>query len=284
MLKVECNACQKSFSLRYGQPLNLIASGVGSFYLLTQFMSFHGPHFLLAISLILRLKNVLLIPFTVLWKDFQCSRLFNVLYFSSSLLQLSSHQLLECLVILVSFAFWFHISSTLIVSLLMTFSNIWISMRFKTFKFLIMLVVSSKNWVSSSLPFLILLLHILMIYSEMGIVIVKEAWLEERCHSEWIEWLLRTEESHWTNMRSMVKFNSLALSVYLVGTWLIGIDKNKSKESARIIKSSLINEWWGKKESHKLSLILKLPIIIRKLQRSTSVSFRYFKVEWEESE
>jgi len=66
VLKVECNACQKLSSSRHGQLLNLIASRVESFYLLTQFMSSHGPHFLLAISLILRLKNVLLVLFTVL--------------------------------------------------------------------------------------------------------------------------------------------------------------------------------------------------------------------------
>ena len=101
-------------------------------------MSSHGPCFLLAISLILRSKNILLVLFTVLQKDFQSSRLFNTLYFLRSLLQLLSHQLLECLIILVHFVFLFHISSTLLVSSLTMFSNMWMFMRFETFKFLIM--------------------------------------------------------------------------------------------------------------------------------------------------
>jgi len=66
-------------------------------------MSSQGPRFLFAISVILRLKNDLLVFFTVLWKDFQSSRLFKDLYLLRSLLQLLSHQLLECLVMLVSF-------------------------------------------------------------------------------------------------------------------------------------------------------------------------------------
>ena len=44
-------------------------------------------------------------------------------------------------------------------------------------------------------------------------------------------------------MRLMVKFDLLVLSVYLVGTWLVGIDKDKSRESARIIKLSLMDKW-----------------------------------------
>jgi len=43
-------------------------------------------------------------------------------------------------------------------------------------------------------------------------------------------------------MRSMIEFDSLELSVYLVRTWLVEIDKDKSRESARIIKSSLMDE------------------------------------------
>ena len=265
VLKVEYNTCQKLSSSRHSWLLNLIASGVGSFHLLTQFMSSHGPHFLLAISLILRLKNILLVLFTVLQKNFQSSRLFDVLYFLSSLLQLLSHQLLECLMILVSFAFQFHASSTLMASSLTMFPNIWISMRFEMFKFLIMLVASSKNWVSSLLPFLMLLLGVLMIFSEIRIVMVKGAWSEERHHPGWIEWLLRARELHWINMRSIVEFDSLTLSVYLVRTWLVGIDKDKSRESARIIKSSLMDEWWGKEESYKPSLMLKSPVVIRRL-------------------
>ena len=59
VLKVKCNACQRLSSSRHGWPLNLIAFGMGSFCLLTQFMSSHSPFLWLAIFLILRSKNVL---------------------------------------------------------------------------------------------------------------------------------------------------------------------------------------------------------------------------------
>jgi len=85
-------------------------------------------------------------------------------------------------------------------------------------------------------------------------------------------------------MRSMTKFDSPTISEYLVGTGLAGTDNTKLKESAIMIRSSLMDEWWGKAGSHKLSLILKLPVIIRRLLMFTSVFLRYFKAEWEESE
>ena len=85
-------------------------------------------------------------------------------------------------------------------------------------------------------------------------------------------------------MRSIIEFASLAISEYLVGQGLVGVDRTRLNESAMIIKLSLIDEWNRKDESHKLSLILKSPVIIRTLSMLTSVSLRYFKAEWEESE
>jgi len=82
----------------------------------------------------------------------------------------------------------------------------------------------------------------------------------------------------------MTKFESLPLLESLVGTWLIGHDRFKLKESATIMRLSLIEEWWEKDGSYKLSQMLKLLVITRKSQMFTSVSLRYFKVEWEKSE
>ena len=62
-------------------------------------------------------------------------------------------------------------------------------------------------------------------------------------------------------MRLITEFDSPAISEYLVGQRLVRVDKARLNESAIIIKSSLIAEWKGKDESHKLSLILKLPVI-----------------------
>ena len=85
-------------------------------------------------------------------------------------------------------------------------------------------------------------------------------------------------------MRSITELDSPTVSEYLVGQGLVRIDKPRLKESAIIIKSSLIEEWNRKDESHKLSLILKSPVIRMTLLISTSVSFRYFKAVYEESE
>ena len=85
-------------------------------------------------------------------------------------------------------------------------------------------------------------------------------------------------------MRSITEFASPAISEYLVGQGLVGVDRVRLNESAMIIKLSLIEEWNRKDESYKLSLILKSPVMMRTLSMLTSVSLKYFKAEWEESE
>ena len=85
-------------------------------------------------------------------------------------------------------------------------------------------------------------------------------------------------------MRSMTELDSPAMSEYLVGQGLVGVDRVRSKESAMIIKLSLIEEWKGKDGSHKLSLMLKLPVMKTMLSILTSVSLRYFKAVCDESE
>jgi len=82
----------------------------------------------------------------------------------------------------------------------------------------------------------------------------------------------------------MTELASPAVSENLVGEGLVGIDNVKLNKSTMIIRSSLIEEWWGKKESHKLSLMLKSPVITSMLLMLTSISLRYFKAIWDESE
>ena len=82
----------------------------------------------------------------------------------------------------------------------------------------------------------------------------------------------------------MTESDSPAVSENLVGPGLVGDDKARSNESAIISKLSLIEEWNRKDGSHKLSLMLKSLIIRRTWLILTSVSLRYFKAEWEESE
>jgi len=82
----------------------------------------------------------------------------------------------------------------------------------------------------------------------------------------------------------MVELASPIVSEYLVGQGLVGDERAKLKESAIIRRSSLMDTWWGKEGSHKLSLILKSPVMTRTLSMLTLVSLRYFKAEWDESE
>ena len=70
-LKDEWRAYQRSFSFKYEEPLCLIVSIAGSFFLLTQFISFHRPCLLLVISWIFRLKNSLFECLTVFQNIFQ---------------------------------------------------------------------------------------------------------------------------------------------------------------------------------------------------------------------
>ena len=85
-------------------------------------------------------------------------------------------------------------------------------------------------------------------------------------------------------MRLMTEFASPAVLEYLVRQGLIGINKERLNKSAIIIRLSLIEELKGKYRFHKLSLILKSPVIRKMLLMLTSVFLRYFKAEWEESE
>ena len=81
-----------------------------------------------------------------------------------------------------------------------------------------------------------------------------------------------------------MEFASPVVLEYLVGQELMGVDRARLNESAIVIKSLLIEEWNRKDESHKLSLILKSLVIMRTLSMLISISLRYFKAEWEESE
>ena len=102
-LKELWRAFYKSFSLIHRCPLNWIALTAGSLCFLTQFISFHGPHFLFAISSILLLKKIHLDFLTVFLKSFQFYRLHVCWYLFSVLWQFLFHQALECLVMLTVF-------------------------------------------------------------------------------------------------------------------------------------------------------------------------------------
>ena len=79
VLKVLWRVFHKLSGERHGWPLWLTASMAGSFYLLIQFISSHGPWFLFSISWILSSKKDLLMSLTTFLNFFQFSRFLNAL-------------------------------------------------------------------------------------------------------------------------------------------------------------------------------------------------------------
>ena len=114
-------------------------------------MSFHGLHFLLAISLILVSKKLHFILLTIPLNFFQSFNHFDCLYILRSLWQLLFHQALEYFVMLTFLECLCHILSTLIASELIIFSSILLSRIESVLRFLIKFVNSSIKWSSSSL-------------------------------------------------------------------------------------------------------------------------------------
>ena len=76
----------------------------------------------------------------------------------------------------------------------------------------------------------------------MDMVMERGAWSEVRCQSGWMEYWLMSFDLYLRNIRSMVEFDSSAISEYLVGQELVGDERAKLKEFAIIKRSSLINE------------------------------------------
>lgn len=122
--------------------LDWMASIVESFLFLTQFISSHRPHFLLAISFIFPSKKLYFILLTVPLNLFQSSNCFDCLYILKSFWQLLSYQALECFMILTFLKCLCHILLMLIVSELTTSSSVVLSRIEFVLRFLIKLVNS----------------------------------------------------------------------------------------------------------------------------------------------
>ena len=112
-LKELCRAIQRSLSSIHRHSSYWIASIARSLHFLTQLISSHGPHFLLAISWILLSKKEYFVLLTVLLKLHQFSIFWERQYLSSESQHLSFHHTLECFVIFISFKYFCHDSSIL---------------------------------------------------------------------------------------------------------------------------------------------------------------------------
>ena len=152
-------------------------------------MSSQGSRLLFEISWILRSKKCYFIFLTVQQNCFQSSKFFENLYFSKSLLQLLFHQLLEYLVILMVFTFFSQVISTTLANSLTVQSRLVISDAKEVLMLLNDDVRSLINVTSSSLSLTIDCLLVLVHSSIMGIVIVRDVWLDDNLQSGWIEWL-----------------------------------------------------------------------------------------------
>ena len=284
LLKDLCRASHRLSNKIQGDPLNLIASIAGSLLFLTQFISSQGPRLLLAISQILLSKNECLVSLTVALNNFQFSRLLDSLYLLIAEPQDCDHHCFECLVIFVLFEFLSHICSTIEPRRLTTKMKLSTLLMFEVSRVSMLDITSLMNSFPLSLPGITKNLVDWTNLSSIEMSIMSGAWSEERRWSGRMWWQSSLEDPHRRNIRLMTEFNSLAVSENLVGPGLVGTDNKRSKESAIIIKSSLIEEWKGKDGSQRLSLILKSPVMRRTLLMLTSVSLRYFKAVWEESE
>ena len=170
---------------------------------------------------------------------FQSSNLLDDLYFLRSLLQFTSHQLFEYLVILMILAFFSHVLSMVLVKELMTFLSNSTSDKLFVLIDLKALIKSLIKDFSSLLPLMIKFFLVWMCSSTIGIVIVSRAWSEVKCYSGWIEWLSSSSDLYFKNAKSRTEFESWLLSRYLVGMQLEGDDRPRNKEFVMSISKLL---------------------------------------------
>ena len=143
---------------------------------------------------------------------------------------------------LTYFEFVLHALSIFNVRKLTMSSSLLISDKSETPRFLIAYETSLIKAVSSSLFFVIENLDETMFSSVIRMETLRRAWSKKIHQLKWIEWLLSSVEPLHRNIRSMTEFDLLTVSEYLVGIWLVGIDKSKLNKSAIIMRSSLIDE------------------------------------------
>jgi len=144
------------------------------------------------------------------------------------------YQLFKCFVTLIIFEFFTYTLSMMLARSFTVFSKWDISDKFVMSRFLMDAIISLINYSSSSLFLMIDLFLELIFSSTIGIIVVRGMWLEVGYYLEWIKWLSSLVEPHQKNIILMTEFKSFALSEYLIGTWLMEIDKFKLKESAII--------------------------------------------------
>ena len=115
-MKNRWKACYKSSRSIHSLLLYWIGLIARSLCFLAQFISFYGPQFLLEISWIFKSKKLYFVFLTILLNCLQSSIYLDCLYVLKSLWQFLSHQFFECLVILTTFEYLYHILLVLLVN------------------------------------------------------------------------------------------------------------------------------------------------------------------------
>ena len=90
---------------------------------------------------------------------------------------------------------------------------------------------------------------------------------------------MNSEEEGQRNTRSKTKFEFWLLSENLVEKLSVGLEMARENKSAISKRMSLWTEWKVKFESHRLSLMLKSPVIMMMLWVLVSVLLGYFKAD-----
>jgi len=115
------------------------------------------------------------------------------------------------------------------ISVILRLPTLFLSLLMKLFSSLLFLImVHYLSWMNS----------LLMIIST-----VREAWLEEPHKLDRIIYVSNSSELTQRNIKSITKLYSLELSAYLVGTWLIGVNKSRLKESVIFLRVSAYTKW-----------------------------------------
>ena len=179
-------------------------------------MSFQGPQLLLAISWILRSKKNLLASLTVFLKLFQYLSFLDALYLSRDWLHSLFYYFLECFIILTCLAFLPHTHLMFDARRLTISSSLLQSVKLEVLRFLMIVVTSLTNVISSLLFFDMESLDELTFSLAMGIDTVRGVWSEMRHRSGWIEWLLSSIDPLRRNIRLMTEFTLPAVSEYLI--------------------------------------------------------------------
>ena len=144
--------------------------------------------------------------------------------------------------ILIVLEFFSQACSTLLARVLMMFSKLLISDRLEVSRLLMEKIAFLINAASSLLFLTMDYLDEVTLSLTIEIVMVRRAWLDVRHQFRYIEWLFNSNDPLQRNIRSMTKFESLGLSKYLVGTWLVRINRLMLNKSAITIRSSLMVE------------------------------------------